>query len=176
VFAFGDGACTDEMSKLAGQAAEGMVCSQAGLPREAASPDFVKAYTAKYGEIKQYAPYFYDGTMAMVEAMKKANSVDPAKFGPEVFNVSFKGATGQVEFDAKGDRKNAEMTIFKLQGGKVVPVAIVKNGQSTPFSAAAAAPAAAAPAAAGMPPAAPTAAPASAEPRKEEPKKEEKKK
>jgi len=175
VFAFGDGACTDEMSKLAGQAAEGMVCSQAGLPREAASPDFVKAYTAKYGEIKQYAPYFYDGTMAMVEAMKKANSVDPAKFGPEVFNVSFKGATGQVEFDAKGDRKNAEMTIFKLQGGKVVPVAIVKNGQSTPFSAAAAAPAAA-PAAAGMPPAAPTAAPASAEPRKEEPKKEEKKK
>jgi len=107
--------------------------------------------------------------------MQKANSVDPAKLGPEVFNVSFTGATGQVEFDAKGDRKNAEMTIFKLQGGKVVPVAIVKNGQSTPFSAAAAAPAAA-PAAAGMPPAAPTAAPASAEPRKEEPKKEEKKK
>ena len=34
VFAFGDGACTDEMSRLAGQAAEGLVCSQAGLPKE----------------------------------------------------------------------------------------------------------------------------------------------
>ncbi len=159
VFAFGDGACTDEMGKLAGQAAEGMVCSQAGLPREAASKDFVAAYKAKYGEIKQYAPYFYDGTLAMIEAMKKANSTDPAKFTPEVFNVSFTGATGTVSFDAKGDRKDAEMTIFKLQGGKVVPVAIVKNGVSTPFTGAA--------------PAAAPAAPAPAAPAKEEAKKGE---
>jgi hypothetical protein len=55
------------------------------------------------------------------------------------------------------------MTIFKLQGGKVVPVAIVKNGVSTPFAGAAPA---AAPA-----PAAPPAAPA-----KEEAKPAEKKK
>jgi len=163
VFAFGDGACTDEMGKLAGQAAEGMVCSQAGLPREAASPDFVKAFNAKYGDIKQYAPYFYDATNAVIEAMKKANSTDPVKFTPEIFNDSFTGATGTVQFDAKGDRKDAEMTIFKLQGGKVVPIAIVKNGVSTPFKMDAA-PAAGAPA-----------APA-AEPKKEEPKKDEKKK
>jgi branched-chain amino acid transport system substrate-binding protein len=149
VFAFGDGACTDEMGKLAGKAAEGMVCSQAGLPREAASKDFVDAFTKQYGEIKQYAPYFYDATNAVIEAMKKADSVDPAKFGPEIFKVSFTGATGKVEFDAKGDRKDAEMTIFKLENGKVKPIAIVKNGQTAPFTGAA-------PAA----PAAPAAAPA----------------
>jgi len=165
VFAFGDGACTDEMSKLAGQSAEGMVCSQAGLPREAADPNFVKAFNAKYGEIKQYAPYFYDGTMAMIEAMKKANSTDPAKFAPEVFNVSFKGATGTVEFDQKGDRKNAEMTIFKMEGGKVKPVAIVKNGKTTPFAqyvagASDTSAAAAAPAGGSAPAAAPASAPA----------------
>ena len=160
-FAFGDGACTNEMAKLAGPAAEGLVCSQAGLPREAASKDFVDAYTKKYGEIKQYAPYFYDATNAVIEAMKKANSTDPAKFAPELFNVSFTGATGRVEFDAKGDRKDAEMTIFKLKGGKVVPVSIVKGGVSTPFMAAAPAPAA---------------APAKEEAKKDEPKKDEKKK
>ncbi len=145
VFVFGDGACTTEMSKLAGNAAEGLVCSQAGLPSEAASKDFLTAFNAKYGEVKQYAPYFYDGAMAMIEAMKKANSTDPAKFGPEVFNVSFTGATGKVEFDAKGDRKDAEITIFKLAGGKIVPVSIVKNGVATAFgpALAAAAPAAA---------------------------------
>jgi branched-chain amino acid transport system substrate-binding protein len=182
VFAFGDGACTDEMGKLAGAAAEGMVCSQAGLPREAASKEFVDAFTAKYGDIKQYAPYFYDGTLAMIEAMKKANSVDPAKFGPEVFNVSFTGATGKVEFDAKGDRKDAEMTIFRLKDGKVVPISIVKNGVATPFTAAApapatAAPAAAAPAAAGATTAPPAAgAPAPVPAPKDEPKKDEKKK
>lgn len=150
-FTYGDGACTEEMAKLAGNAAEGMVCSQAGLPKEAASKEFVDAFKAKFGDIKQYAPYFYDATNAMIEAMKKANSADPAKFAPEIFNVSFQGATGTVEFDAKGDRKGAEVTIFRLQGGKIVPVAIVKEGKSSPFMAGAAAPA--------------------AEPKKEEPKK-----
>ncbi len=161
IFAFGDGACTDEMSKLAGKSAEGMVCSQAGLPREAADKAFVAAFTKKYGEIKQYAPYFYDATNAVIEAMKMADSTDPAKFAPDLFKVSFMGATGKVEFDDKGDRKDAEMTIFKMKDGKVVPVAIVKNGVSTPFVAAADAPAAA-PAA----PAAPAEAPKADEKKK----------
>src|SRR3954452_22603175 len=40
VFAFGDGACTDTMKQLAGeQSAEGLICSQAGLPVVAASKD-----------------------------------------------------------------------------------------------------------------------------------------
>jgi branched-chain amino acid transport system substrate-binding protein len=155
-FTFGDGACTEEMAKLAGSASEGLVCSQAGLPKEAANKQFVDAFRAKYGEIKQYSPYYYDATMAVVEAMTKANSTDPAKFTPEIFNVSFDGATGKVEFDAKGDRKGAEVTIFKLQGGRITPVAIVKEGKSTPFGAGAPTPA--------------------AEPKKEEPKEEEKKK
>ena len=148
VFVFGDGACTTEMSKLSGPAAEGFVCSQAGLPSEAASKEFLTAFNAKYGEVKQYAPYFYDGAMAVIEAMKKANSTDPAKFGPELFNVGFTGATGKVEFDAKGDRKDAEITIFKMAGGKLTPMSFVKNGVSTAFAPAAAptAPAAAKPA------------------------------
>ena len=50
VFAFGDGACTDEMGKLAGPAAEGLLCSQAGIPAEAASKEFLEAFKAKYGD------------------------------------------------------------------------------------------------------------------------------
>ncbi|HRA22875.1 MAG TPA: branched-chain amino acid ABC transporter substrate-binding protein [Usitatibacteraceae bacterium] len=167
-FSFGDGACTNEMAKLAGAAAEGLICSQAGLPAEAASAEFKTAFNAKFGEIKQYAPYFYDATLAVIEAMKKANSADPAKFTPEMYNVSFTGATGKVEFDAKGDRKDAEITIFRLKDGNIKPLAVVKNGVSTPFAAAAAPAPAAAPAAAGAPtpPAAPTAAPASGEGKK----------
>ncbi|HQY46620.1 MAG TPA: branched-chain amino acid ABC transporter substrate-binding protein [Usitatibacteraceae bacterium] len=167
-FSFGDGACTNEMAKLAGAAAEGLICSQAGLPAEAASAEFKTAFNAKFGEIKQYAPYFYDATLAVIEAMKKANSADPAKFMPEMYNVSFTGATGKVEFDAKGDRKDAEITIFRLKDGNIKPLAVVKNGVSTPFAAAAAPAPAAAPAAAGAPtpPAAPTAAPASGEGKK----------
>ena len=162
--AYGDGACTNEMFTLAGDVANGLVCSQAGLPASAASKEFNDAFKAKYGDVKQYAPYFYDAAMAVVEAIKKSGSVDPAKFGPEIFNVSFAGATGKVEFDAKGDRKDAEITIFEGKGGAIQPISIVKGGVATKFEAApapAAAPAAAAPAAA---PAAPAAAPAAAKP------------
>jgi hypothetical protein len=65
------------------------------------------------------------------------------------------------------------MTIFKLQNGKVVPIAIVKNGQTSPFNAQA--PGAAPPAAPSG--ATPPAAPSPNEPAKPaEPKKEESKK
>ena len=135
VFAFGDGACTDEMAQLTGSAAgEGLACSQAGLPAAAATREFRDAFTAKYGETKLYAPFFYDATNVVIEAMKRADSTDPAKFGPEIYNVSLAGATGKIEFDAKGDRKDAEMTIFRMRSGKIVPVAIVKGGVTSPFN------------------------------------------
>jgi branched-chain amino acid transport system substrate-binding protein len=133
VFAFGDGACTDEMAQLAGPAAEGFACSQAGLPAAAASREFLDAFRAKYGETKLYAPFFYDATLAVIEAMKRADSTEPARFVPEMYRVAFTGATGPIAFDAKGDRKDAEMTIFRMKAGQIVPVAIVKGGVSTPF-------------------------------------------
>ena len=132
-FAFGDGACTEEMSRLTGPAGEGLACSQAGLPASAATREFRDAFTKRYGETKLYAPFFYDATNVVIEAMRRANSTDPAKFTPEIYNVSMQGATGKIEFDAKGDRKDAEMTIFRLRGGKIVPVAVVRGGVTSPF-------------------------------------------
>jgi branched-chain amino acid transport system substrate-binding protein len=167
-FAFGDGACTDEMGKLAGAAAEGLICSQAGLPASAASKQFNDAFKAKYGDVKQYAPFFYDAVNLMIAAMQKADSTDPAKYLPELQKISFQGSTGKIEFDDKGDRKNAEITIFTLKGGKVEPIAVVQGGKSMGYQdfLKAATPAMAAA------PAAPAAAPATpAAPAPEAPKK-----
>ena len=164
VFAFGDGACTSEMTKLGGPAAEGLICSQAGIPTQMASKAFQDAFKAKYGEVKQYAPFFYDGANILISAMQKADSTDPAKYLPMVASISFDGATGHVEFDAKGDRKDAEMTIFQMKKGNVEPIAIIKAGKTTKLGMEAA-PAAAAPMA-------PAAAPAPAmAPAKDAPKK-----
>jgi len=173
VFAFGDGACTDKMKELAGDAAEGLLCSQAGLPVQAASKKFLDAYKAKFKiDPILYAPFTYDSTNLLVAAMKKANSADPAKYLPELAKISHEGASGRIEFDDKGDRKDAEMTIFTMKGGKIEPIAVIKSGKTTSFedfvkSAAAAAVPPAAPAAAsatvsGVAPtaAAPAAAPA----------------
>jgi branched-chain amino acid transport system substrate-binding protein len=172
VFSFGDGACTDDMTKLAGAAADGLLCSQAGLPALAADKKFLDAYKKKFNvDPILYAPFTYDGANLLIEAMKKANSPDPAKYLPELAKSDFKGATGQISFDEKGDRKDAEMTIFTMKDGKLAPVAVIKGGKTTSYEdfvkASAPAPAAAAPAAAAPAPA--------AEPAKDAPKAEMKK-
>ena len=160
VFGFGDGACTDTMKKLAGDKnAEGLICSQAGLPVVAASKSFLDAYKAKYNvDPIIYAPFTYDAANLLIAAMQKADSPDPAKYLPDLQKISYDGATGHIEFDDKGDRKNAEITIFTMKDGKLDPVAIVKGGKSIAFAdfmkaadSSAGAPAAAAPASAMAP-------------------------
>jgi len=134
VFSFGDGACTDKMKELAGDAAEGLVCSQAGLPVQAASKKFLDAYKAKFNvEPILYAPFTYDAANLLIDAMKKANSADPAKYLSELASISHQGATGRIEFDEKGDRKNAEITIFTMKGGKIEPTAVLQGGKATKF-------------------------------------------
>ncbi len=150
VFSFGDGACTDKMRELAGDAAEGLLCSQAGIPAEAADKKFLDAYKKKFNvDPILYAPFTYDAAKMLIAAMQKVNSADPAKYLPELAKLDFTGATGRIAFDEKGDRKDAEMTIFTMKGGKIVPVAVIKGGKTVAYEefikAAAPAPAAPAP-------------------------------
>ncbi len=134
VFTFGDGACTDKMVELAGAAAEGLLCSQAGIPPQAADKKFLEDYKKKFNvDPILYAPFTYDAANLLIEAMKKANSADPAKYLPELAKIDYKGATGRIAFDEKGDRKDAEMTIFTIKDGKLGPVAIIKGGKTIAY-------------------------------------------
>ena len=134
VFSFGDGACTDEMTKLAGAAAEGLLCSQAGIPPQAADKRFLEAYKKRFNvDPILYAPFTYDAAKLLIAAMQKANSADPKRYLPELQKIDFTGATGKIAFDGKGDRKDAEMTIFTMQGGKLGPIAIVKGGKTMTY-------------------------------------------
>ncbi|TMH22473.1 MAG: branched-chain amino acid ABC transporter substrate-binding protein [Betaproteobacteria bacterium] len=136
VFSFGDGACEGEMVKLAGNAAtEGMLCSQAGIPVEAASKKFLEAYKKRFNQDPIiYAPFTYDAANLLIDAMKKANSPDPKKYLPELQKIAFTGATGPISFDEKGDRKDAEITIFAMKGGKLEPIAVFKAGKVVPYA------------------------------------------
>ena len=135
VFAFGDGACTDEMAKLAGEAAEGLLCSQAGIPVQAADKKFLDAYKKKFNaDPILYSPFTYDAANMLIQAMQKANSADPKKYLPELAKLEFQGVTGKIAFDNKGDRKDAEMTIFTMKGSKIEPVAVIQGGKTVPFA------------------------------------------
>jgi branched-chain amino acid transport system substrate-binding protein len=135
VFTFGDGACTDKMKELAGAAADGLLCSQAGIPPQAADRKFLAAYKKRFNSDPiLYSPFTYDGVNLLIDAMRKADSSDPKKYLPALQKISYMGATGRIEFDAKGDRKDAEMTIFTMKGGKLEPIAVVKSGKTIAYA------------------------------------------
>ncbi|HEY5764230.1 MAG TPA: branched-chain amino acid ABC transporter substrate-binding protein [Rhodocyclaceae bacterium] len=120
-FTTGDGGCSPEIIKLAGKAAEGVICTQAGLPVDKLpnAQRFMTDFTKKYGQIQIYSPYSYDAVMVLIDAMKRANSTDPAKYLPMVASTNLDGVTGKIAFDDKGDVRNGAITVFKIEGGKL---------------------------------------------------------
>ena len=123
-FMGGDGICTAELAKLAGDAmADGqVVCAEAGGvegPHAKAMDEFKAKFKAKFNmDVQIYAPYVYDATMAMVAAMQKANSTDPKKYLPSLASIKHEGVTGTIAFDPKGDIKNGALTLYTYKGGK----------------------------------------------------------
>ncbi|MDO8945439.1 MAG: branched-chain amino acid ABC transporter substrate-binding protein [Desulfobacterales bacterium] len=132
-FSGGDGICTTELAKLAGDAmADGqVVCAEAGGvdgEQKAGMDDFRTKFKAKYNaEVQVYAPYVYDAVNVMVAAMVKADSADPAKYLPVLAKTEgYKGVTGTISFDEKGDLKNGALTLYTYKGGKREQIAVVR--------------------------------------------------
>jgi len=121
-FLGGDGVCTADLPKNAGEAAEGHFCSLPGKPLEqlANGPAFKTKFTAKFNaDIQLYAPYVYDAVMVMVDAMKRADSVDPTKYLAEIGKTKYEGVTAVIEFDEKGDLKDGPVSLYQYKGGKL---------------------------------------------------------
>ena len=132
-FMGGDGICTGELPKLsAGTMADGqVVCAEAGGVEGTAKKsmdDFYAAYKKKYNaDVQVYAPYVYDALNVMVAAMVKAGSSEPAKYLPVLAKTEgYKGVTGTISFDAKGDVKNGALTLYTYKGGKREQIAVVR--------------------------------------------------
>ena len=129
----GDGICSAELPKLAaGTLADGqVVCAEAGGVEGQAKKgmdDFYAAYKKKYNsEVQVYAPYVYDALNVMVAAMVKAGSAEPAKYLPVLAKTEgFKGVTGVIGFDDKGDVKNGALTLYTYKAGKRDQLAVVR--------------------------------------------------
>ena len=129
----GDGICSAELPKLAaGTLADGqVVCAEAGGVEGQAKKgmdDFYAAYKKKYNsEVQVYAPYVYDALNVMVAAMVKAGSAEPAKYLPVLAKTEgYKGVTGVIGFDDKGDVKNGALTLYTYKAGKRDQLAVVR--------------------------------------------------
>jgi branched-chain amino acid transport system substrate-binding protein len=131
-FMGGDGMCSDSVPRLAGNAmSDGQViCAEAGgvePSQEKGMADFRVAYKKKYGiEVQTYAPYTYDALMTMVAAMQKAGSPDPATYLPVLAKIKYKGVTGNIAFDARGDVQDGVLTIYTFKNARREKLAVVK--------------------------------------------------
>jgi len=132
-FVGGDGICSGELPKLAaGTMGDGqVVCAEAGGV-EGESKKTSDAFKAKFKEnykveVQIYAPYVYDAVNVLVAAMVKAGSSEPAKYLPVLAKTEgYKGVTGTISFDNKGDIKNGALTMYTYKGGAKSQLAVVR--------------------------------------------------
>jgi branched-chain amino acid transport system substrate-binding protein len=125
----GDGVCSDDLPKLAGDAAADVICAQAGSPLETLPQGaaFNARFQKRFGvPILLYAPSNYDAVNVVVAAMKKADSTDPAKIAAAMRTVSLMGITGPIQFDAKGDLKSGAISIYRYESGKKTLISVEK--------------------------------------------------
>jgi branched-chain amino acid transport system substrate-binding protein len=113
---------TPTFLKLAGDAAEGVIASLAGLPfdKMPGGKDYETRYKARFGgDMELYSPYAYDATMTMIEAMKKADSVAPANYLPVLAAIDRAGvASARIAYDERGDLKAGDITVYKVVQGQ----------------------------------------------------------
>jgi branched-chain amino acid transport system substrate-binding protein len=126
----GDGVCTSQLPDLAGDAVQNVVCSEAGLAlaKMDKGADFEKKYEARFHQpVQIYAPFTYDAMYLIVDAMKRANSVEAGKVLAAIATTDFNGLTGHIAFDDKGDLKAGTITLYDFKDKKKDVLDVVKQ-------------------------------------------------
>ncbi|MES3002401.1 MAG: branched-chain amino acid ABC transporter substrate-binding protein [Pseudomonadota bacterium] len=121
----GDGICTMDLIKQAAGAKtlENVICAEGGasLDKMPSGKAWKARYDAKYpGQFQVYGPYVYDAVMVLVDAMKRAKSVDPKVYTAEIGKTNYKGVTTTVQFESNGELKNPAMTLYTYKDGKKI--------------------------------------------------------
>ncbi|SAK62466.1 extracellular ligand-binding receptor [Caballeronia arationis] len=126
----GDGVCTDKIAELAGDAVQNLVCSEAGLAlsKMDKGADFSQKFEARFHTpVQIYAPFTYDAMYVIVDAMKRANSIEAPKVLAAIASTDYNGLTGHIAFDDKGDLKAGTITLYDFKDKKKNVLDVVKQ-------------------------------------------------
>jgi len=118
----GDGVCSPEFIKLAGDASGVLTCSMAGeaVEKLAKGEEFKANYKAKFNQdVQVYSPYSYDAVYVIADAIKRAGKAERAAITAAMPATNYVGLTGTIAFDEKGDIKNGAISMFKVKEGKL---------------------------------------------------------
>ena len=131
-----DGLDSAEMAKIAGSSVVGSYYTSVAGPPDAypETAAFAKKFKQRFGkDVEAFGLYGYDATMVGIKAMEQWLKANPnkkpsrAEVSAAVRNIKgFKGVTGPIEFDSKGDPVKAKYFVLQFEKqsypGKVVKV------------------------------------------------------
>jgi branched-chain amino acid transport system substrate-binding protein len=123
----GDGICTQAIIDLVqgAKTLDNVICAEGGasLEKMPGGKAWKDRYDKKYPkEFQVYSPYTYDATFVLVDAMKRANSVDPKVYTAKLPETNYKGVTANIAFEPNGELKNPAMTLYVYKDKKKVPL------------------------------------------------------
>ena len=115
----------------AGPDANGALAVDAGLSRDK-MPGW-KSFRQRYGQhfdtdIDLYAVFAYDAAQALVNAIRQANSTDPAAIVREMHKLRFNGVSGPISFNQEGDLLNPIFTMYEVKDMRWVPTMQIDGG------------------------------------------------
>jgi branched-chain amino acid transport system substrate-binding protein len=56
--------------------------------------------------------------MLLARAMEMAGSTEPGRYVAELRRIRYDGVTAAIEFDARGDLKASQLSVFRVQNGR----------------------------------------------------------
>jgi branched-chain amino acid transport system substrate-binding protein len=85
-----------------------------------AAASFLKNYAQKYGQEGPYSIYGYASANVLFEAIQSAGTTDANKVADLMRHKTFNTAFGPIEYDGKGDIKNAHLGMWTVKDGAFI--------------------------------------------------------
>ncbi|MGT2490802.1 ABC transporter substrate-binding protein [Cupriavidus basilensis] len=104
---------------------EHVYCPQGGPVLENTGPgrQFKSDYRKRYNtEPLTYSASIYDGLRLVAQAMKAANSVEPAQYRAALAGIDMQGVAGRYRFDPNRDLQDSPITIYTYRNRALVPL------------------------------------------------------
>jgi branched-chain amino acid transport system substrate-binding protein len=84
---------------------------------------YTTTYQSLFGEAPgPYSDYIHDNILALAEALKGCNPQDVECVRQSLHQITVTGATGFIDFDARGDVVNKPYSLYKARNGQFVEI------------------------------------------------------
>lgn len=125
-----DGSRESQFLPLAGEAAEGVYQTYAGVDPESATAAqaFVRTFQAQYGLVPVYGLEVFDATNLLIAALVQAGQPDrKAILAAVARTTDFTGVTGPVQFEPNGDRRDPQVSLWRVEQAQMRLLGLASN-------------------------------------------------